>query len=502
MIRININILEVKYLKTILNTKKLSFILLLIILLTPMFRLPFSVGAQAAQPFKTEDVDEFVTNYIERNGLPGASIVVVKGGKFVYEKGYGHDSEGKPITEKSLMRIGSASKSFTAFAVLQLVDEGKIQLDDPVIKYLPEIKLDDSRWEEVTIRQALSHTSGIPNPTIVPPASTLKAGVERINDWKLQSNPGENYYYSNGNYWILALLVEKVSGIEFSQYLKQKVFSPLGMNDSLTTVNTGDFVQGLPKGYVTAYGTAMPWTELEAMNMGAGSIISTASDMGKWLSMQTNEGKSETGEQLLTKELLEESYSPQLGIKKYGLGWELSSPNVKPARISHSGVETTYQTQQDIIPSSGYAVAVLLNSFTPTIEHAYEISSGIIQLTEGQEPELKAPVSKIIDLSLGVITLIYLILGIRGVLRSKKWSDKRKQHPTWRFILRVIPQLVPTLLIGWLFFIVPMLQNNSSTTIDAFGLYPAAMFLLAIVFIIGLVLTFLRIYYRITLNKG
>ncbi|MGG0655483.1 serine hydrolase [Rummeliibacillus pycnus] len=488
--------------KTLFNTKKLSFILLLIILLTPMFHLPFSVSVQAAQPFKTEDVDKFVTNYIERNGLPGASIVVVKDGKLVYEKGYGHDSEGKPITEKSLMRIGSVSKSFTAFAVLQLVDEGEVQLDDPVIKYLPEVKLDDSRWKEVTIRQLLSHTSGILNPTIVPPASNLKAGVERLNDWKLQSNPGEKYYYSNGNYWVLALLVERVSGIEFSQYLKQKVFSPLGMNDSLTTVNSGDFVKGLPKGYVTAYGAAMPWTELEAMNMGAGSIISTASDMGKWLSMHTNKGKSGTGEQLLSKKLLEESYSPQLGNKKYGFGWELSLPNVKPARISHSGVVSTYQTQQDIIPSSGYAVAVLLNSFTPTFEHAYEISSGIIQMTEGQEPVLKAPISKIIDLSLGVITLIYLILGIRGILRSKKWSEKRKQHPTWRFILRLIPQLVPTLLIGWLFFIVPTLQNNSSTTIDAFGLYPAAMFLLAIVFIIGLVLTILRIYYQITLNKG
>jgi len=123
-------------------------------------------------------------------------------------------------------------------------------------------------------------------------------------------------------------------------------------------------------------------------------------------------------------------------------------------------------------------------------------------LTEGQEPQLKVPVSKIIDLSLGALTLMYVILGIRGILRSEKWSDKRKQRPTSRFILRLIPQLVPTLLIGWLFFIVPTLQNNSSTTMDAFGLYPAAMILLAVIFIIGLVLSVMRIYYRITLNKG
>ncbi len=460
-----------------------------------------SLSVQAAESLDTKDIDKFVENYIERNGLPGASIVIVRNGKAVYQKGYGHDSDGKPLTEKSLMRLASVSKSFTAFAVLQLVDAGEIQLDDPVVKHLPEVKLDDSRWSQVTIRQLLSHTSGIPNPTIVPPANNLKAGVDRLHDWKLQSNPGEKYAYSNANYWILARLVEETSEMEFSQYLEQKVFSPLGMNDSLTTVNSGDPVQGLPKGYVTVYGTAIPWTELEEMNMGAGGVVTTASDMGKWLAMHTKDGKNEPGEQLLSKELLENSYSPQPGSAKYGLGWSLSSPGVKPARISHSGSVSTYQAQQDIIPSSGYAVAVLLNSFTPTLEHAYEISSGIIQLTEGQKPEVKAPVPKIIDLLLGVMTLIYLVLGARGIKRSEKWSNKRRQHPAWRFYLRLLPQLAPALGIGWLFFVVPTLQDNSSTIKDAFGIFPAAMILLAIIFIVGSLLTVMRICYRLTLNK-
>jgi hypothetical protein len=145
---------------------------------------------------------------------------------------------------------------------------------------------------------------------------------------------------------------------------------------------------------------------------------------------------------------------------------------------------------------------VLLNSFTPTLEHAYEISSGIIQLTEGHEPERKAPVPKIIDLSLGVVTLLYFVLGIRGIARTKQWSDKRKQAPAWKFFLRLVPQLIPTLLIGWLFFIVPALQNNSSTLMDAFGLFPAAMLLLAIMFIFGSALTISRVYYRLIVSKG
>jgi CubicO group peptidase (beta-lactamase class C family) len=475
--------------------KKLGIIFLLAII---VWNVPSAF--MAAELVDTADVDEFVMDYLERNGLPGASIVIVKEGRVLYETGYGHDSEGKPLTETSPLRIGSVSKSFTAFAVLQLVDEGKLNLDDPVVKHLPDVQLNDPGWKDVTIRQLLSHTSGIPSPTIVAPANDLEAGVERLYDFKLQSQPGEKYAYSNPNYWLLAYLVEKVSGIEFSDYLKQKVFSPLAMEDSLTAVNSGDPVQGLSKGHVTAYGTAIPWTELEKMFMGAGGVVSTAEDMGKWLSMHTNEGKTGTGEPLLSEELLEESYSPQPGSEKYGLGWSLSSENVKPARISHSGALSTFQTQQDIVPGSGYAVAVLLNSFTPTFEHAYEISSGIIQLTEGHEPEVKSPIPAIIDLSLGGITLIYLLLGGRGILRSKKWAERRKHQPAWRYFLRVLPQLAAAAAVGWFFFIVPTLQDNSSTIMDAFGIWPAAAILLAVIFLIGLVITIMRVYDRMRMN--
>ncbi len=173
--------------------KKIGFIfLLMIIILVQLWNVPLS--AQAAESFDTEDVDEYVTNYIETNGLPGAAIVVVKDGKVLYEKGFGHDSNGKPLTEKSKLGIASGTKPFTAFAVLQLVDEGKIELDNPIVNYLPELTLDDVRWKQVTVRQLLSHTSGLPNPTIVAPANTLKEGVERLHGWKLQSNPGKNIF--------------------------------------------------------------------------------------------------------------------------------------------------------------------------------------------------------------------------------------------------------------------------------------------------------------------
>ncbi|WP_426348997.1 serine hydrolase domain-containing protein [Alloiococcus sp. CFN-8] len=475
--------------------KRIYILSILIGYLVSLVFYPSAVNADTV--VEKEAIDEYVMSYLERNGLPGAAIVIVKDGEVIYEKGYGHDSAGKALTEKSLMRIGSSSKPFTGFSVLQLVEKGKINLDDPVVKYLPELTMDDDRLDKITIRHLLSHTSGIPNPTIIEPANTIKEGIERVNSWKLQWEPGEKYYYSNANYWILARLVEVVSGMDFPEYLKEKIFIPLGMKDTLTTINSGDPVKGLSKGYITAYGTALPWSELEQMFAGAGGIISTASDIGKWLALHSNEGLMDNGERLISKELLEESHSPQPGSPKYGLGWSLSSKEVKPPRISHSGALSTVQAQLDIVPSSGYAIGVLLNSFTTTIEHSYELSSGIIQLTEGRIPEDNSPMPRLIDMSLGLITVIYLILGIRGVKRSREWANRRMKYPAWRYYLRLLPQVVPTVFIGWLFFVVPNLQNNSSTIKDAFGLWMALMVLLTIVFLIGVLVTAMRIYYRI-----
>lgn len=477
--------------------------LLTLILTTALF-VPFlfPLTTHSAPLLDKEAIDEYVEHYLERNGLPGASIVIVKDGETIHANGYGHDSEGSPITEHSLMRIGSLSKSFTAFAVLQFIDEGTIKLDDLVVKYLPELTMNDHRFQQVTIRHLLSHTSGIPNPTIVSKANTLEKGVKRVQKWQLQSNPGERYSYSNANYWILAWLVENISGMEFAAYLDTKLFAPLGMDDSLSPVNAGDEIPGLPRGYVTAYGTAIPISGMENMFSGSGGIVTTAADMGKWLSMHTNNGVSTAGERLLSTSLLQESYSPQPGSDNYGLGWSLNSSNAEPQRISHSGALTNYQAQQNIIPSSGYAVAVLLNSFTTTFEHAYELGAGIIRLTDGQEPAMKASVSTMIDLLLGLLSLLYLGFGIQGIIRSSNWSYKRQQHSALRYYLRLIPQLIPIAGIGWLFFIVPNLDNNSSTIRDVFGLWPALAILLAIIFLCAVLMVGMRMYYRLKGGKS
>ena len=233
-------------------------------------------------------VDTFVADYLDRHGLPGATVAVVREGETVLTAGYGHDAEGEALDDRSRMRIGSVSKSFTAFAVLQLVDAGAVGLDVPVAAYVDDFVMDDPRAADITVRQLLSHTSGIPNPVIVGPADSPAEGVARLHDWALAAEPGTSYRYSNANYWVAARLVESVSGTPFADYLEREVFTPLGMDATESVTTSRQPVDDLAQGHVTAYGLAFSAREHEQMDAGAGGVVSTAHDMAAWLAMRAS----------------------------------------------------------------------------------------------------------------------------------------------------------------------------------------------------------------------
>lgn len=479
--------------------RRVIYIILIMIFL--MNILSQTLWAQENHSFDNEKIDKFIKDYLARNGLPGASIVIVKNGEVQYKQGYGNDSNGKSITERSPMRIGSVSKSFTSLAVLQLIEKRKVNLDDKIVEHIPEVKMNDSRWSNVTIRQLLSHTSGLPNPTIVKPADNLQESVDRLNDWELKSTPGKHHAYSNANYWVLAYLVEKVSKEPFKKYMNKNVFRPVNMKNSFIISNSEHSSEQLPKGHVTAYGQAIPWDEMTRMDLGAGGVVTTAEDMGKWLAMQTNNGVSSSNQRVISRKLLNESQSAQPGSGRYGLGWSLNYDNDNLKRIKHSGVDTGYQAQQDIDTDSGYAIAVLLNSNTSTYEHAYDLSSGVIKLVKNKKPEVSQPIPTIVDYVIGTITLIYFSLGIRRIIKVKDQANKHFYSSMLLFYLNFIPQLAAILGIGWFLFYVPTIQSNSSTTLDIFGIYPALMILLATIFAIEITLVTVKVYYRKKLNS-
>jgi D-alanyl-D-alanine carboxypeptidase len=181
-----------------------------------------------------EKVDRAVENGLKQTGVPSASIAIVKDGEIAYVQAYGSARLEPAKAAKPEMRysIGSISKQFTSAAVLLLAEEGKLSLDDPVAKYVPNL----TRASEVTIRQLLSHTSGYQDywpQDYVPPFMTHPITADKILDlWArkpLDFDPGTQWQYSNTNYVIAGLIVEKVSGKPLLDFLNQRVFAPLGM---------------------------------------------------------------------------------------------------------------------------------------------------------------------------------------------------------------------------------------------------------------------------------
>ena len=295
-----------------------------------------AVPAAGAAPNRldTRKVDEFVESYLHRHGLPGAAVAVVKDGEPVHEAGYGEDSLGGSMSEHTPLSVASVSKSFTAFAVLQLVDAGSVDLDRAVVTYLPELEMDDDRLSRVTVRQVLSHTSGIATPTVIGPADTLEQGVARTQDWQLSSDPGTTYAYSNADYWIAARLVEVVTGTPFAQYLAENVFGPADMTESRHRTTSNEDVPGLARGHVTAYGLGWPAPEPEQMDGGSGGVVTTAHDMTRWLALQQREGLSLGGGRLLSAELVQESHTVQEAARaiRTGLEQQQSGSRAGPGR--------------------------------------------------------------------------------------------------------------------------------------------------------------------------
>ncbi|MFC9559042.1 serine hydrolase domain-containing protein [Agromyces sp. NPDC056965] len=459
-----------------------------------MFPAPVSATAETAQ--NGSAIDDFVGDYITTHRLPGATVALVRDSEVVHEAGYGETSTGATLSEHSPMRIESVSKPFAAFAVLQLVEADRIDLDDPIIEHLPEFAIDGEGAADVTVRHLLSHTSGLATPTIIPPADTLADGAARTRNWSLSAEPGSTYRYSNANYWIAARLVEVVSGQPFNDYLTEHIFTPAGMTDTVNVTTTDTPVRGLELGHVMSYGLALPAPEVTAMTSGAGGIVSTAHDMARWLAIQQSDGRAPSGAQLLSAELIAESHRVQPSTERAGLGWMRSSLGDEPL-VQVSGVGTAYNGQVMFDPSTGNGAVVLLNSFTPTQEHAYEIASGILELPAGGQPEVGWPVATWIDLVLATLTLLALLGGVRGVRRASHWAARRRLWSGWRFGLRLLPQLVAPAAAVFLFLVATSLQGNSFTPISVFWLYPAFMVLLLALSVVGLVVTAARVGYRL-----
>jgi CubicO group peptidase (beta-lactamase class C family) len=391
--------------------------------------------AVAAEPQASpEAIDAYLSELAETSGVPGLSAVVTHEDEVVFAGGYGHDSNGDEVTEDTPMRVASVSKSFTAVAVMILVEEGAIDLDGTVAEQLPGFGMADDRAAEVTVRHLLNQTSGFSDTGIdvveLEDAASLEEYVSMLGDDALAADPGTAYAYCNVNFNVAARLVEVASGQSFDAFMRERVFDPLGMEHSAT--RDEDLMPGL--GYNSLFGLWIAREEAPGFidDSGSGGIITSAADMGAWLISQNGHG-----EQLVSPEGLREMHTPT-EIEEYGMGWNVEADGT----LVHSGNLMTYNAVEWIDPESGYGIALLTNG-AGLADITYTGMEGLAAMVNGETPEEPARDRQLAELALGAVALLAIGLGALGVRRSRRWAEKRTGDRGWIIWLRVAAWLIP-----------------------------------------------------------
>lgn len=321
-----------------------------------------SLRGQAAHPLAAR-VDSIAQTVLRETGVPGASVAVVTHGQLAYAQAYGLARLQPPVKATAAMRygIGSISKQFTAAAVLLLQQEGKLSLDDKVEKWVPGL----TRGNDVTLREVLSHTSGYQDfwpQDYVPPEMTTPVSSDAIlTKWArrpLDFEPGTRWQYSNTNFVIAALAVEKASGMPFFQFIKTRILDPLGMTSAVDFDRLGPSSIE-PVGYMRyGLGPLRPAIPTGAGWMwGAGELAMTPRDLAKWdIAMIDRSLLSPASYRTLETTVLLSS-----GVSSgYGLGVDIGTLSGH-RMIEHSGEVAGFTAENMVFPDDSAAVIVLTN---------------------------------------------------------------------------------------------------------------------------------------------
>ncbi|MEO8478985.1 MAG: serine hydrolase domain-containing protein [Gemmatimonadota bacterium] len=322
-----------------------------------------SAGAQQLTASERAQIDSAAADVLAGTGAPSASVAVVRGGQIVYEQAYGQGRTGTPATPAMRYAIGSVSKQFTSTAILLLAEEGKLSLDDKVARWFPKL----TRANEITIRQLLSMTSGYQDYwpqdyvyTAMQSPTTPDAIMERWATQPLDFTPGSTWQYSNTNYVIAGAIVERVAGMPFLDFMRQRIFTKLGMTSvadfdagPLAASDAGPFLRNGLGPLRAAPKEAPHWI------FAAGQLAMTSHDLATWdvgmIQQRVLTPASYHSQQ--TAVLLNNGASSD-----YGLGLDVGMDGSRRV-LSHGGAVSGYTTTNVVYPDDGAAIVVFTNIY-------------------------------------------------------------------------------------------------------------------------------------------
>ena len=416
-------------------------------------------GVSAARTGSVEPdfaaIDAYVEAQMKDLHLPGLALGIVRADQIVHLKGFGvADPTKRTVTPQTPFIIGSTSKSFTALAVMQLVEAGKVELDAPVQRYIPWFRVADPEASaRMTVRQLLHQTSGFSTrsgrdqPSDLSD-SALEQRVRSFRGVQLTQPVGKTYQYSGANYATLGMIVQAVSGLSFEAYVKQYIFAPLDMRRSYASQKEAQ-QNGMAMGHRYRFGKLvagdLPYNR---GSLPQGYLISSAEDMSHYLIAQLNGGQY-VNASILSPTGIAAMHQPAVRAGKtetsYGMGWKIGPTNGVPT-VWHDGSVFNFHSNVVLIPEGRWGIVVLKNAYNSPDEFTGTnrfsgIAAGITKLLTGGQPPASPP-----NTGLYVfygIPLIIVALQVMGMIRSSLAFRDLRAHPDhrphrWGSALRII----------------------------------------------------------------
>lgn len=357
--------------------------------------------------------------------IPGMAVIVVNKDEVLFAEAYGNcESIDTPFI------IGSMSKSFTALAIMQLVEQGKIDLDTPISDYIDvslylKNALDGNR---ITVRQLLNHTSGL-------------GTYQRFGSAKITDSYGK-YEYANVNYGLLGKIIESVSGKSYSDYVEQYIFSPLDMEHSSATFDNSK-ADGLIAGYRNYFGIPIAGEpdypdDRSWSTVPAGYISSCASDMGNYLQMYLNNGSGIISQDSLDTMFYDNVPQDENNLYFYGMGWVLSNDFDEPV-FNHSGLVENYTSNMFIFPESGIGIAVLVNMNDYLVGNNL-INNIIMHLLGKEMTEASGNLYINYHTLLNLCYLLVILVAVFPILFIRRW--RKKNHTKKQIVIDIFTHVI------------------------------------------------------------
>jgi len=400
--------------------------------------LPVAAAPHAGAPDLAR-IDAYISAQMQTNHIPGVALGLVHNDQVMHVQGFGTaDSTGRAVTTHTPFILASVSKSFTALAVMQLVEAGKVELDAPVQRYLPWFRVADPvASARITLRHLLYHTSGIPSSGYACATNqvtmTLEQYVRSLATLTLDRPVGSRPDYCSTNYDVLGLIVQTVSGQPYATYMRQHIFAPLQMHDSFASEPEAKR-DGLAQSYRWFFGVPTPIEDYNLSNVPAGYLISSAEDMTHYLIAQMNGGRFGSTS-ILSSAGIATMHAPAVlregGSGSYGMGW-VNGPLAGVPAIWHDGNNVVASTRLLIEPQTHWGAILLVNanSLIP-IDGANtaltSLADGVTRLLAGQTPQASTSLTTFYLILDGILAVI-LALAVFPLLRLRSWSRKFGQR--------------------------------------------------------------------------